>query len=126
MVLVLLCWLEVDRGRKQADQLSRPWASSSSSSSQWCQTSRQLADTAAAAAAAVMVGCLKLLLPAIALLAALGEKEEREEEEEEKEEDLNSGSKLESHLVTRDFDVSSEAQLILALLLVILSHNKLC
>ena len=71
-----------------------------------------------------MVGCLKLLLPAIALLAALGEKEEREEEE--KEEDLNSGSKLESHLVTRDFDVSSEAQLILALLLVILSHNKLC
>ena len=70
---------------------------------------------------------MKLLLPAIALIAALGEKEEKKEEEEEKEKGgLIRGSKLESHLVTRDFDVSSEAQLILALLLVILSHNKLC
>ena len=54
------------------------------------------------------------------------EEEEKEEEGEKEKEGLIRGSKLESHLVTRDFDVSSEAQLILALLLVILSHNKLC
>ena len=55
-----------------------------------------------------MVACFKLLLPAVALLATLGEKEEEgKEEEEEKEGTLIRRSKLESYLMTRDFDVSS-------------------
>ena len=59
-----------------------------------------------------MVACLKLLLPAIALLATLGEREEEQEEgkeEEEKEGDHIRGSKLESYLITRDFDVSQSS-----------------
>ena len=55
-----------------------------------------------------MVGCLKLLLPAMALLATLGEKEKEEGEEdiEEKEVLIEGANTKAAHHIARDFNVS--------------------
>ena len=55
-----------------------------------------------------MVGCLKLLLPAMALLATLGEKEKEEGEEdiEENEVLIEGANSKAAHHIARDFNVS--------------------